>query len=213
MPPIVTTRRMTEEERAILLQPPVRLFGWWSGMVTAVLAFAVVFLLVGFSAVVLPYTWAVRAALIAGILAALAWYGGIQRRLRRQLAELSATAAREAATGTVQSAIYRISDAIAVAEAEDEGLSYFLLLDDGQTLFLSGQYLYEPTDQGFPWESFEVVTVASGDWVLRVVPLGPPLAPGWTRGPFTDAELESGKIPEDGAIELRDFAALKTAIV
>lgn len=212
MPPIVTTRRMTDEERTLLLRPQVRLFGWWSGGVTAILAFAVAFLLVALSVLVLPYVWAVRAAVIAGILAAVLWYVRIQRRLRQQLADFSAQAEREAAAGTVRSSIYRITDAIAVAEAEDEGLSYFLLLDDGRTLFLSGQYLYEPTDQGFPWESFEVVTVASGDWVLRVVPLGPPVAPGWTRGPFTDAELESGKIPEDGAIERWDFAALRTAV-
>ena len=105
--------------------------------------------------------------------------------------------------------IYRVKDAIAVDEQEDEGLSYYLLLDDGRTLFLSGQYLYEPADNGFPWESFELVRVASGSWVLRVVPLGPPLVPSWTRGPFSAREYKAGLVPVDGAIESRDFNALK----
>ncbi|HEV8357684.1 MAG TPA: hypothetical protein VGQ17_13105 [Gemmatimonadales bacterium] len=45
---------------------------------------------------------------------------------------------------------YVVQDAVAVEEAEDEGLSFYLLLDDGRTLFLSGQYLYDPAAQGFP---------------------------------------------------------------
>lgn len=201
---------MTYEEQALLRQPPVRLFGWWTGIVPAVLAFPLAFLVVAFTTLfLLPYPIVIRVATAAGIAAAVAWYVGIQRKARRQFAELAAGAEREAAAGVVRSTIYTIRDAVAVAEAEDEGLSYYLLLDDGRTLFLSGQYLYEPTDNGFPWESFEIVHVASGSWVLRVVPRGRPIAPSWTRGPFLDAEYVSGAVPDDGTIETRDFDALK----
>ncbi|HSL20144.1 MAG TPA: hypothetical protein VK886_01320 [Vicinamibacterales bacterium] len=210
MPPVVTTRPMTRQERALLLAPPVKLFGWWTGVASAVLAFPLAFLVVAFSTMfLLPYAVVIRVAIAAGMIAAVAWYVGIQRKARREYARLAAGAEQEAAAGVVQSTIYTITDAVAVAEAEDEGLSYYLLLDDGRTLFLSGQYLYDPTDNGFPWESFEIVHVASGSWVLRVVPRGRPIAPSWTRGPFSDAECARGGVPDDGTIQTRDFEALK----
>lgn len=108
------------------------------------------------------------------------------------------------------STICTIKDAIAVDEREDEGLSYYLLLDDERTLFLSGQYLYEPAERGFPWASFEIVQVPREGGVLRVVQRGPALVPSRTRGPFSDREYKSGTVPEDHTIEARDFNALKT---
>jgi hypothetical protein len=142
-------------------------------------------------------------------LASAASYGWIQHKERKRLTEGAAFVAREAAAGFVRSTIYRITDAVAVEEEEDEGPSYYLLLDDGRTLFMSGQYLYEPAENGFPWESFEVVQVASGKWVLRIVPLGPAIVPSRTRGPFSGAELSSRTMPADGAIQTQDFEALK----
>jgi hypothetical protein len=171
--------------------------------------FVLTFLAASFSSAFLPYAVVIRVALAAAAVAAAVTYVSIQRKARLRLAEEAASVSREVAAGTVRSTTYRISDAVAVAEQEDEGLSYYLLLDDGRTLFLSGQYLYEPTDLGFPWETFEVVHVASGSWVLRIVPLGPPIAPSWTRGPFSAVERRSGAIPADGTIERRDFEKLK----
>jgi hypothetical protein len=209
MPPVTTTRPMTEEERALLVREPVRLVGWWTGIVSALCGFLLTFLVVSLPAPWIGFAVAARAALAAAILASVAWYVWVQYRARRALSADVAGTAREVAAGFVRSTVYRITDAVAVEEAEDEGLSYYLLLDEGRTLFLSGQYLYEPEGAGFPWESFEVVRVASGTWVLRVVPLGPPLTPSYTRPPFTDEELSPGGIPDDGAIDRRDFAALK----
>ena len=213
MPPVATTRQPTEEEWALLKQAPVKLFGWWTGIVSAACVFVLVFLAAALFAVRFPFDLVVRGAVATAIVASVAWYVWIQGKARRDLGDRAAVLAREAAVGHVRSTIYKVTDAVAVEEREDEGLSYYLLLDDGRTLFLSGQYLYEPADNGFPWESFELVHASSGSWVLRVVALGPRLNPSVTRGPFVDHERSSGSIAADGTIEQRDFNALKASAV
>lgn len=213
MAPTATNRLMTEAERALLAEPPLKLFGWWTGLVSSGCLFVLTFLVMALLAVVLPFEAVVPAAVGTAALASIAAYVWIQRKARRGLSRQRAVTARAAAAGSVQSTVYTIRDAVAVEEQEDEGLSYYLLLDDGSTLFLSGQYLYESADNGFPWECFEVVRVVPDGWVLHIVPLGPPLAPSWTRGPFSERECRSGAVPADGAIDRRDFNALKAPAV
>ena len=213
MPPITTTRPMTEEERAYLREPPLKLFGWYTGIVSAVCTFLLIFLVASLLVAFFPFGVVVRGAFAAATLGSVAWYVRVQRKERRDLADRVALTARELDAGYVQSTIYRITDAVAVEEQEDEGISYYLLLDDGRTLFLSGQYLYGPAEDGFPWKSFEVLRVPPTNWVLRVVPLGPPVTPSRTRGPFSEDELSSSVIPADGAIEQQDFDALKAPAV
>jgi hypothetical protein len=104
-----------------------------------------------------------------------------------------------------------VQDAIEVEEFEDEGLSYYLLLDDGHTLFVSGQYLYDPAERGFPWRSFEVVRIPNEHWVLKVTPLSESLKPSHRRQPFTTAEIERDAVPLDGTVALLDWASLTTA--
>ena len=162
MPSVETTRQMSEEERALLHEPPTKLFDWWTGLVSAACGFALTFLVVLLAAGFLPYAAVVRGAVAAATLVSLALYMWIQRRERIKLQRQIDLVAREGGAECVKSAIYAIRDAVAVEEFEDEGLSYFLLLDDGRTLFLSGQYLYGPAEKGFPWASFEVVRVAHG---------------------------------------------------
>ena len=150
------------------------------------------------------------AATVVGALAAVATYASVQRRERHRRREQGDLVARDLAAGYVNCATYTITDAVAIEEHEDEGLSYYLLLDDGRTLYLSGQYLHEPADEGgFPWAAFEVVRVPIGGWVLRMARHGPALTPSHARAPFSDAEHASGAVPADGTIALRDFEALK----
>lgn len=200
---------MTAEERRLLMRTPVKLFRWWTGIVSASCIFALTFLSVALLAVIVPFNVIVPLAVAAATFASVSSYAWIQRKARKNLRLQVALASRDLAAGDVRSEIYNITDAVAVEESEDEGLSYYLLLDDGRTLFLSGQYLYEPVENGFPWDSFEIVRVASGQWVLRIVPIGLPLAPSFTRKPFSVSEWRSGAIPADGAIEHRSFDALK----
>ena len=211
MPPRTTRRPLTDEERARLGPSTRRPSVWWRGLVSGACVFAVAFLLALLASPLLPPVLIVPAALAAGLLAAVAWYARIQRRERRAVRRWNEAAARDVAAGYVESTIYQVADAVAVREHEDEGLSYYLLLDDGRTLFLSGQYLYEPAAEGFPWSSFEIVRLAVSGTTLRVVRHGAPLTPGLTRPAFSDEELRPGALPEDGAIVPLDFARLNAS--
>jgi hypothetical protein len=213
MPPVTTMRPPTEEEQVLLAEPPPKLFGWFTGIVSSACIFALVFLVALLASPALPLGAVLPVAVVTAIIASLASYTHVQRRHRRALRQMAEQSAREAGAGHVRSTTYTITDAVAVEEAEDEGLSYYLLLDDGRTLFLSGQYLYQPAESGFPWTSFEIVQTPVRRDVLRVVPRGPRLAPSRTRGPFSDREYQSGTVPDDGSIEARDFNALKSGAV
>lgn len=211
MPPVTVIRPPTEEEARLLGAPPARLFGWWTGLVSGIGVFALAFLLVLLGSPILPLPATVPAAIAVGFGGFLAWYVYVQRRHRRSHRRSAAGMAREAAAGHVKSTTYTIRDAVAVEESEDEGLSFYLLLDDGRTLFLSGQYLYEPVEAGFPWTSFELVRAPVAGYVMRMVSHGPSLRPSRTRAPFTGAEYRSRVVPDDGDIATRDFDALKRA--
>jgi hypothetical protein len=210
MPIVTATRLMTGEERAMLPQP-IRQFGWWTGIVSAACAFILAFLVGLLPANLFSYVLVVRTALVVAAAVSIITYVVVQRRERKRLAAVEGVMAGAASQGIVRSTIYTIRDAVAVEELEDEGLHYYLLLDDGRTLFLSGQYLYDAAKEGFPWQSFEMVAVPPEDWVLRIVPLGPSLTDVRTRPPFSDAECDSDSVPQNGTIETMDFAALKAA--
>jgi hypothetical protein len=70
-------------------------------------------------------------------------------------------------TGEVEEWTVRVSDAIEVEESGDEGSTYFLGLDDGRVLFLTGQYLYEDEEAGrFPNRQLVLVRLPSSGAVL-----------------------------------------------
>lgn len=53
--------------------------------------------------------------------------------------------------GQLAQETFEVNDVVSVLETEDEGLHFFLAIEPGRTLFLSGQYLYQPTESGaFP---------------------------------------------------------------
>jgi len=192
--------------------PPPKLFGWGTGLVSGGCVFALAFLLVLLASPIIPPPAIVPAAVAAGVSLSLGWYIYVQRRQRLSQRGAEARMAREAAAGNVKSTTYMIRDAVAVEECEDEGLSFYLLLDDGRTLFLSGQYLHGPVEAGFPWTSFELVQAPIAGYTVRIVAHGPSLRPSRTRAPFTETEYKSGVIPDDGTIATRDFDALKNAV-
>lgn len=62
-------------------------------------------------------------------------------------------------SGELHTADYEIRDVVQIGETEDEGLHFLIDLGDEKTLFLSGQYLYEPVERGeFPAERVRVFT-------------------------------------------------------
>ena len=97
-----------------------------------------------------------------------------------------------------------------VEEFEDEGSSYYLKLDDGSVLFLSGQYLYEYEDQGsFPSTRVAVTRAPESKIVLDIECLGQPLPVRAQRPPFTREDHLNGAVPEDGALLAVDFEILR----
>ena len=97
----------------------------------------------------------------------------------------------------------------AVEESEDEGLHYYLELDDRRVLFLSGQYLYdyqEITDDPelnqpatFPCERFEILRHKTEAYVVSMECRGDVLVPECVTPPFSKQEFRKG-IPDDGDI-------------
>jgi hypothetical protein len=195
------TRPLTEAERRLLPQSPTLPVRWSAGIGPG-LAVAVIALLLGlFGLGMAGWTSApaVRTVLALAVLAGVGAYGSLVARTR--VLGKRPTGWDDLQEGTARVTRFDATDAVAVEESEDEGLSYFVALDDGRVLFLSGQYLYEPVERGaFPARRFEVVRTALAGTVLSVTSLGPALAPGFTRSPFTDAEFRSANLPEDGAI-------------
>lgn len=208
MPPTTVIRPPTEEEARVLRGSLPRFFGWWTGVVSGLCIFALTFLLILLGSPIMPPSAILPTAVTGSLGVSIAWYVYVQWRERRVLRRAAVRKAREVAAGHVKSTTFTIRDAIAVKECEDEGLSFYLLLDDGRTLFLSGQYLYEPVEAGFPWTSFDLVQAPVGGGIIRIVQRGPALIPSRTRGPFTDREYKSDAVPEDCTIATRDFSAL-----
>jgi hypothetical protein len=142
--------------------------------------------------------------------AAGAWFYVRTQRAERWV-EAAATYRAELADGVVEVTRYRALDAIAVAEAEDEGLSYFLRLEDGEVLFVSGQYLYEFEDTTFPSSLFEATRTPTTRILLNFRPLGQYLKPSTERPPFAEADWERFAILDDGSLLDVPFESLRAS--
>jgi len=72
----------------------------------------------------------------------------------------------------------RPSSAAVVEECEDEGISVLLQVEQAAVLFLQGQYLYDPVDDGqFPCTHFALVRAPLSGEILDLRLLGEPLEP------------------------------------
>lgn len=103
------------------MRTPVKLFRWWTGIVSASCIFALTFLSVALLAAIVPFNVIVPLAVAAATLAAVSSYAWIQHKARKNVRLQVALASRDLATGDVRSEIYNITDAVAVEESEDEG--------------------------------------------------------------------------------------------
>ena len=133
----------------------------------------------------------------------------IRRSLGRALAGARADYAADLAGGRATTETFDATDAIAVAELEDEGAAYYLRLADGRVLFLGGQYLDKRAD--FPCTRFAVTRAPRSRIVLALECAGTRLEPSARRPPFTRAEHEAERVPADGAIVAVDFESLRGA--
>ena len=134
------------------------------------------------------------------------------RRLGRARKVEREACAADLAGGRVSSQTFDVVDAVQVEELEDEGSSYYLKLADGRVLFLSGQYLYDPEDEGaFPSTRLRVTRAPRSRLLFDLECLGSPLKPSSKRPHFTLGDFEADRVPADGAILQVDFESLRTS--
>jgi hypothetical protein len=91
-----------------------------------------------------------------------------------------------------------------VEELDEEGLHYFIEVDDHSTLFLSGQYLYnydsEEQPRTFPCTAFAVRRHRTRGYAVDIVCLGTILEPEVFAPPFDANDFGTDAIPEDGQV-------------
>ena len=110
----------------------------------------------------------------------------------------------------LESTAFRARRAFGVEEFEDEGLHYFLELEDRSVLFLSGQYLYdyEPISddpdvnqpRSFPCTEFTVRRHKKERYVAELLCRGSVLQPEAMVPPFGKKVWQAGGILEDGRV-------------
>jgi hypothetical protein len=100
-------------------------------------------------------------------------------------------AKRAARAGKLEVREFNVVRAWQIAELEDEGLHFVLELGSGGTLFLSGQFLYEPVAKGvFPCAELKVSVDSRTKDVLALDCAGERIEIVDTLDAFTDEELE-----------------------
>ena len=105
---------------------------------------------------------------------------------------------------------FEVTDAVRVQEYEDNGYAFYLKLIDRRVLYLTGQCLYEITDQReFPCSALKVTYTSMSRYVLTVECGGNYIAPKWILPSATIKEYEAGAIPDNGSVMDIDFEALK----
>lgn len=113
-------------------------------------------------------------------------------------------------SGQLYSRVYSITRAMEVEELEDEGPTFILALEQGGTLFLSGQYLYDYQEVGegdvihqpgkFPCTQFTLWRRKLYDYVTSIECRGEYLAPEQTLPPLTHAQFDANLVPNDGEV-------------
>ncbi|MGH9388020.1 MAG: hypothetical protein ACRD1Z_00265, partial [Vicinamibacteria bacterium] len=107
----------------------------------------------------------------------------------------------------------RVAEAIACEELEDEGPSFFLKLDSGETLALSGQYLDRHVSHGLPWSELEIRETPHARRFLGIKKVGDSIKPSLVR-----PQLSVEKLGAFGLLEHRwrlleiDFESLRHAL-
>ena len=119
---------------------------------------------------------------------------------------------------------FQANRALQVEEYEDEGLHYYLELNDGSVLYLNGQYLYEyepveddpelSRERRFPCTEFTIGRYKTEGYVLDIITRGDPFEPEAIAPSLSQEDFLSHTNIEDGAI-IRDkpFDEIKREIL
>jgi hypothetical protein len=102
------------------------------------------------------------------------------------------------AGGVAEVTRYRATKAIRFEELEHEGGGYFLHLEDGLTLFLRGQHLFDlEENKMFPCSEFEVIRGPKSGAILSLVCCGSYFSSQKMIGPFRQADLNAFPMERD----------------
>jgi hypothetical protein len=113
--------------------------------------------------------------------------------------------------GELVSIEYEVRDVAQIEEMEDEGLHFLVATETGQTLFLSGQYLYALVKRHvFPSERVRVFSNKVTGLQYGIEPIGLSLARWSVYDPFTEEQSQSEIILEDGQLYSQTISAIVT---
>ena len=177
---------LTKRERAELVGYVSRSTVWSRAVLFALALTAVAGLAVKFqrSLSIDQPVWIVPTALVGLTLywRSRRWTGGrdLRARIRQDL---------ESNTAAVH--MLSVVDAIKVEEAEDEGPTFFLELDTGETVAIGGQFLDRVVTRGFPWRRFEIREGARSGLFLGLEGRGARVVPSLVKPPLSMATVRA----------------------
>lgn len=115
--------------------------------------------------------------------------------------------------GELVTLAYEARSVAQIEEMEDEGLHFLVETDTGETLFLSGQYLYGPVERGvFPSEQVRIFKNKKTDLFYGLEPVGPPLASWTVHASFVAENAAPGFMPENGKLYARSIPEMVAAL-
>ena len=196
------TRPMTAEERGSLEEVNKGIGSLESdfhsaGCVMAVTALALIGILYlfGIRGAFEQEYYAAAPALVIGVIVFI-----VMRRKSRKL-RAADPIQKDLVDGVLIETTYTATSAIRVTEAEEEGDNYFIRLQDGKVLFLSGQYLCDDVEaKRFPCTEFVITTTRHSGMTSKIQCRGKYISPEKTLPPFSDSDWKRGRVPEEFTI-------------
>ncbi len=103
--------------------------------------------------------------------------------------------------GELQTVEYKVCAIAQIEEAEDEGLHFLIATETGQTLSLSGQYLYGPVERkAFPSEGVRLFKNSVSGQLYGIEPIGQRVLSWPIYDPFTVGQVQAQLTIEDGQV-------------
>jgi len=101
--------------------------------------------------------------------------------------------------GELQTVEYKVCAIAQIEETEDEGLHFLIATETGQTLSLSGQYLYGPVERkAFPSEGVRLFKNSVSGQLYGIEPIGQRVLSWPIYDPFTVGQVQAQLTIEDG---------------
>lgn len=111
--------------------------------------------------------------------------------------------------GNLATTEYAVEEVVRIEESEDEGFHFLLAIENGETLFLSGQYLYSLVDRGlFPSERVRVFRNRVTGMLYGIEPAGSALKDWPTYEALSVNHAREETELEDGRVYAQSVAAI-----